>query len=103
MMKAAALALPLFLLAVSARAADAPDYSREHLLLMFRDVANRPDPFLAFEAGEVRLHTRAGNLHLNYLPFLAPLQGSVPRISQELPDPFVLTNTPIATRPHHEP
>jgi hypothetical protein len=106
-MKAATLAFPFLLLAGTALAADAPestpDYSREHLMVMFRDIADRPDPFVYLEVGEIRLRTPAGKVHFNYLPFLAPLQGSYPRISQEWPDPFVLTNTPIAMRPHREP
>lgn len=93
----------LLLAAATARADDAPppaDYSREKLMVMFKDYVYRPDPFVEFhQFGAVVLHTSLGKVKIPYLP-VPPLQGSYPTISQQWPDPFILTGTVLATPPH---
>ncbi len=50
--------------------------------------------------GMTRIHTKAANIRIAWLPFLAPLPYSYPRTTQEIPNPLVVTGTEIPQRPH---
>lgn len=50
--------------------------------------------------GMTRIHTKAANIRIAWLPFLAPLPYSYPRTTQEIPNPLVMTGTEIPQRPH---
>ena len=52
--------------------------------------------------GMTRVHTKAANIRVAWLPFLAPLPYSYPRTTQEIPNALVLTGTQIPQRPHRE-
>jgi hypothetical protein len=92
----------LFFAAGAAFARDvppAPDYSREALLLITRDIPEPPVRRISFaEFGVVSIRTPFTRSHLWYL-LLPPLQGSLPRTTLEWPNPFTLTNSEIATTP----
>ena len=82
-------------------AVERPDYSREHLQ---RFVANIPEPperirDVYFHVGAIEFRAMGTRWRFNYLPFMMPLSGSQMRITQTHPDPFELTQTPIATPP----
>ncbi|MEA2571025.1 MAG: hypothetical protein QOI24_3026 [Acidobacteriota bacterium] len=103
MMKRVPLFAALLLCAAGAAFADeatpAPDYSREALLLITRDMPARPVRPVSFaELGVISIRTPFGRAHVSYLP-LPPLQGSLPRTTLEWPNPFALTNTEIAMTP----
>jgi hypothetical protein len=79
--------------------APVPDYSREALLLITRDMPERPVRPVSFtELGVVSIRTPFLRAHLWYL-LLPPLQGSLPRTTLEWPSPFTSTNTEIAMTP----
>jgi hypothetical protein len=103
-MQKAIFALLISLAAGLARAqttTTAPDYSREHLRQVF--AANPVD------SDESKIHVNFGtiefpgfgfNWRLGYLPFLAPLHGSVPATTTVLPDAFSLNHVIFpGTRP----
>jgi len=50
-------------------------------------------------AGMTQVHTKAANIRVAWLPFLAPLPYSYPRNTQEMPNALVLTGTEIPQRP----
>ncbi|HMC22851.1 MAG TPA: hypothetical protein VKL19_13450 [Thermoanaerobaculia bacterium] len=50
--------------------------------------------------GMTQIHTKAANIRIAWLPFLAPLPYSYPRTMMEVPNPLVLMSTPIPQRPH---
>lgn len=78
-----------------------PDYSKQQLLRMF--VANeKPAPDFAIDTsqvGAVKVRSPWLNLLFAYLPFYAPLPGSVPTTTRTMVDPFVMTHTEFPTRP----
>jgi hypothetical protein len=49
--------------------------------------------------GMTQLHTKAANIRVAWLPFLAPLPYSYPRMTQEMPNALVLTGNEIPQRP----
>jgi hypothetical protein len=69
----------------------AADYSRKTLLLVTRDVVQKPEPTVSFETvGEVKISLPYLLLRALYVP-VPPLEGSVPRVTNVWPNPFVLT------------
>lgn len=103
MKTSATLILPLLLLcalpAVGQEAGDA-DYSRDTLMRIFVAEAPREErPPVIFHVGRVEFTALGTDWNFAYFPFLTPMHGSNPRVSQEMPDPFQLTRTPIATGP----
>jgi hypothetical protein len=103
MMKRAPLIAAFLLCVAGAAFADEapplPDYSREALLLITRDMPERPMRRVSFaELGVISIRTPYARAHVSYLP-LPPLQGSLPRTTLEWPNPFALTNTEIAMTP----
>jgi hypothetical protein len=80
-----------------------PDYSRDTIMKLFMnaDPDEHPIRYRGYENfGSVQFHALGTTFHLNYLPFLMPLSGTgfgMSATSQTFPDPFVLTNTQIAT------
>lgn len=82
----------LALLAAPAAFADEkPDYSRETLLRITRDIVVAPKKTVSFSTiGEVEVHTPVVNIHIPYT-LVPPLQGSVPRVTMEWPNPFAQT------------
>lgn len=97
-MKASAAILALFL-ATSAAAQDAQvrDYSKDTLLRLFVDAGGqeKENP-IRYRRGAIEFRALGTTWHFNYLPMM-PLSGTLGGVSQELPDPFALTNTQIAT------
>lgn len=97
-MKASAAILALFL-ATSAAAQDAQvrDYSKDTLLRLFVDAGGqeKENP-IRYRRGAIEFRALGTSWHFNYLPMM-PLSGTLGGVSQELPDPFALTNTQIAT------
>lgn len=78
-----------------------PDYSRESIQ---RFVANIPEPpkrvrDVIFHVGAIEFRALGTRWRFNYLPFMMPLSGSELRVTQTMPDPFMLTQTQIATPP----
>lgn len=106
-MRTIALALSTLLLAAglsaqeSAKQPPAPDYSRPTLMRIFvvDPQLAAPEPVIEPEVGAVRIHSRALNLVLGYLPFYAPLPGSVPTTTREMVNPFVMTRMEIPSGP----
>jgi hypothetical protein len=76
-----------------------PDYSVEALFRFSHEFVEHPSAILDFDLGnlgaiDVYKYGVHGRLH--YLPFLAPLPGTRLSDVATLPNPFALTNTPIA-------
>lgn len=76
-----------------------PDYSRDTILKILHDADEEQAPF-RFEFGRFTINTRTTRYHLAWLPLLAPIAYSGPHGAGQLPNPFVLTNTEYAWRPH---
>lgn len=83
----------------SAATSPAPDYSRETILKVLHDSEAGNQRF-KINAGTVDINTAAMRYHFAYLPLLAPLPYSGPQGARFLPNPFVLTHTEYAWRPH---
>jgi hypothetical protein len=100
-MKRSLLAI-LVLLSTTAAFADsapAPDFSRDTILKILHDKDVDDAPF-KIDIGMAQLRTKNFNYRFAYLPLLAPIQYSGPHGASQLPNPFVLTNTELAWRPH---
>src|SRR5260370_25302109 len=74
-----------------------PDYSRPTLMRIFVTDEQIAQPRFDFDVGQVTYRRHGLNLILGYLPFLAPLPGSVPTTTRQAVDPFALTHTEYAT------
>jgi len=101
-MKRAVIALLLLLPAAAALADSAPpppDYSRDAILKVLHENDVREAPFRIYFGGIV-INTKTTRFHLNYLPLMAPIIYAGPNGARYLPNPFVLTNTEYAWRPH---
>jgi hypothetical protein len=90
------LCLALFLAATvnAQQRAASPDYSRQSLQQIFVNTP-LPDEDRVVDARDVgMIDVNAGNtqLHFAYLPFLAPLTGSVPGTTRVWPTAFALLN-----------
>lgn len=111
-MKASAALVALLLLitppamAQEEDAAD-PDYSRDTLLRLFADAGNDVDDAdmraIRYRLGSVEFRALGTSWRFNYLPIMVPFSGTGAgfngEITSTLPDPFMLTNTQIATSP----
>lgn len=99
----ATLILPLLLLlalpALAQEDDDDVDYSRDTLMRIFVAEAPRDEkrPPVVFHVGTVEFTALGTEWNFAYLPFLTPLHGTNPRVSQEMPNAFMITGTPIAT------
>lgn len=106
-MRPSAALVALLLLATPALAQDDDrrDYSRDTLLRLFADAGDEyeDDRAVRYRFGTVEFRALGTSWRLNYLPIMIPFSGSGPgfngEITNTLPDPFMLTNTPIATSP----
>ncbi|MDQ3282390.1 MAG: hypothetical protein M3Q69_13400 [Acidobacteriota bacterium] len=103
-MRAGATFLALCFLAASAVAqeqqpqkSDPPDYSRGSLMRIFSTTYNPDDDGRKLHIHDGAIEFRALGTTWRFLPAMLPLSGSVPRTTQEWPDPFALTHTSIAT------
>lgn len=104
-----AMAALLLLIATAAAAqqpasstAGPPDFSREKLTQLFSNVVEsppKPDPTVNWHVGDVEFRALNMRWHIGFLPFLAPLPGSVRRTVPTLMDPFALTGTEIPYTP----
>lgn len=78
-----------------------PDFSRDALRRTFSahaiDLPERPGPRFRFRVGAVDFYAFGMDWRLFYLPIAMPLSGSTPGVSNQFPDPFVLTQTSIAS------
>ena len=96
-MKRVALILTIVLLPLStAWAADPPDEGRAALVRSFSEVVQAPPRHIEKHIGMVAINNGSTQIRVAYLPMLAPLSGSAIGVTQKLPNPFELTNTPIA-------
>jgi hypothetical protein len=101
-MRTIAIALASTLVAGMALAQDGlktqpiPDYSRPTLMRIFVTDEQISQPRFDFDVGQVTYHRHGLNLILGYLPFLAPLPGSVPTTTRQAVDPFALMHTEYA-------
>ncbi len=77
----------------------APDYSRDTILKILHEQDEAAAPF-KLDIGMAQLHTKNFNYKFAYLPFLASIPYAGPHGASMLPNPFVLTNTELAWRPH---
>src|SRR5688572_8640143 len=94
-------AILVLLLATSAAAQDAParDYSKDRLLRLFVDAAKQEgENPIRYRRGAIEFRALGTSWRFNYLPMM-PMSGTMGGITQEMPDPFALTNTVIATGP----
>jgi len=95
----AALALVFAAAAFADEPAPPPDYSRQALLRIVRDMPERPARTVSFDdIGVIMINAPFTRVHLLYAP-VPPIQGSVPRVTQEWPNPFAQTGTDIAMTP----
>lgn len=78
-----------------------PDYSRENLTQLFSHVIEAPLPDPTVKWGVDYVEFRALNMRwrMLFLPFLAPLPGSVRRTVSGPLDPFEMTGTEIPYTP----
>ena len=101
-MKPSLIAILTLLTAAVAFAGDSattPDYSRDTVLKILHDNDVEEAPF-KINVGTIDINTKAMRYHFAYLPLLAPLPYSGPQGARYLPNPFVLTHTEYAWRPH---
>lgn len=79
-----------------------PDYSRETLLQLFADDAEREEAEgrVTHHLGAIDIRALGMRWRIGYLPFFMPLSGSAPWLpGHRWPDPFALTGTQIASPP----
>ena len=106
-MRAKAAFLTFLLLAVPLAAQeDDPDYSRDTLLRLFAEAGDEYEDDgrgVRYRFGSVEFRALGTSWRFNYLPIMVPFSGSGPgfngEITNTLPNPFMLTNTQIATSP----
>lgn len=99
-MRASATILALLLLTASTAAQDTrPDYSKDTLLRLFVEAAEQESENpIRYRRGAVEFRALGTSWHFNYLPMMA-MHGTLNGVSMELPDPFILTGTAIASPP----
>ena len=95
-MKRIALILMLGFLPVASARAVQPDYSQDALLKWFHETVKAPSRHVENHIGDVVVTNGKTRIRVAYLPLLPPLSGSAIGVTQKLPNPFELTNTPIA-------
>ena len=98
----------VFLLIVVAAAAHAqtstpPDYSADHLRQIFATTPAGDEPLpqrnVHFGFGTVEFRALGMDWRIGFLPFLAPLPGSVPGTTNHMPDAFSLNHLVIPGAP----
>ncbi|MDP9194471.1 MAG: hypothetical protein M3P06_22455 [Acidobacteriota bacterium] len=102
-MRASATILALLLLTASAVAQDsqAPvrDYSKDTLLRLFAEAAQQEgENPIRYRRGAIEFRALGTSWRFNYLPMMA-MHGTLNGVTMEIPDPFALTGTVIATGP----
>ncbi len=98
-MRASATILALLLLTASAAAQDTRDYSKDTLLRLFAEAAEQEgENPIRYRRGAIEFRALGTSWRFNYLPMMA-MHGTLSGVSMELPDPFALTGTVIATPP----
>jgi hypothetical protein len=101
-MRRTLIAFAMLLTATAAFGGDSappPDYSRDAILKVLHETDVKEAPFRMYFGG-FDINTRTTRFHLNYLPLLAPIMYAGPYGARFLPNPFVLTHTEYAWRPH---
>jgi hypothetical protein len=79
-----------------------PDFSRDNLTQIFSDVVEsppKPEPAFKFDLGHVEFRALNMRWRIGFLPFLAPLPGSVRRTVPTMMDAFALTGTELPYTP----
>src|SRR5687768_6139283 len=97
-MKASA-AILVLLLATTAAAQDAEvrDYSKDTLLRLFIEAAEQESENpIRYRRGAIKFRALGTSWRFNYLPMM-PMSGTLGGVTMELPDPFALTGTVLAT------
>ena len=96
-MKTSIAIVVLFASVLTAQEAPQPDYSRENLQRFVAAIPEEPkhERNFRFYLGGIEFGALGQRWRFAY-PVM-PLSGSIMRTTQEWPDPFSLTNTPIAT------
>ena len=102
-MRANATILILLLLAVPAAAQDSNaavrDYSKDTLLRLFIEAAEQEgENPIRYRDGAIEFRALGTSWRFNYLPMMA-MHGTLTGVTMEVPDPFLLTGTQIATPP----
>ncbi len=89
--------------AEAAREPKVHDYSRPTLLRLLEDQRREEQRLqrVRFVIGAVEFRALGTRWRFNYLPLMAPLSGTQVRVSQQWPDPFLLTGTALATTPRN--
>ena len=107
-MRASTAFLIALLFAVPAAAQDEderPKYSKDTLMRLFANAAQEyeDERGVRYRLGTVEFRALGTDWRFNYLPIMVPMSGSGPGFNGEItntfPDPFMLTNTGIATSP----
>ena len=85
----------------SAQQTAKPDYSRENLNRLFIDRQGPPpNSQVEWNFGTVEFRAFGMRFNFAYLPFFAPLQGSLPQTTgRQMVDPMALTGAELATTP----
>lgn len=110
MMRRATVLLLTLMLALTVRAQEQPapvpaDYSRDKLIQIFSNepVKGKVEPRIEWGFGFINFKALGMRWKIGYLPIMVPLNGSIAWRSNgafgALPDPFILTNTQIASPP----
>lgn len=103
-MRASATILSILLLTASAAAQDnAPvrDYSKDTLMRLFVNAAKQEgENPIRYRRGAVEFRALGTSWRFNYLPMMA-MHGTLNGVTMEVPDPFQLTGTQIATSPRN--
>jgi hypothetical protein len=82
-------------------AVQSPTYSRDELLRIFANTPEPPEhrPRVEYGFGSISFRALGTQWRFNYLPVMAPLQGTRPTTSREWPDAFGLLGVQYATTP----
>ena len=76
-----------------------PDYSRDALRRTFAmhviELGPKPKPRVRFTFGAIEFRALGMDWRILYLPLAMPLSGTRTGVTQELPDPFALTNVAL--------
>ena len=104
-MRASATILAVLLLTASAAAQDSRaqtrDYSKDTLMRLFAEAAEQEgENPIRYRRGAIEFRALGTSWRFNYLPMMA-MQGTMNGVTMEVPDPFALTGTAIATGPRN--
>lgn len=103
MMKASATFLVLFLTADAfAQETPKPDYSKEAVQEFVMSIDVEEESSVTYFPDAIRFNALGTTWKFTPYPNLVmPLSGTAMGVTQQFPDPFSLTNTPIATTPRN--